>query len=114
VFGLTGGSPITWGDAAARAGKAPGEILIIGMDATEGNLDYLESGRVYALVAQPIFEEFYEGTKMMDRVLRGGTVPPWTEMESPIVTRDGTGKYGPAYHRTLVREANAFYARRGL
>jgi len=112
VYGLTGGSAITWGDAAARAGKAPGEICIIGMDATEGNLDYLESGRVYALVAQPCFEEFYEGMHMMDKVLRGGTVPLWTEMESPIVTKDGTGTNGIEYHRKIVNEAKAFYAGR--
>jgi len=112
VYGLTGGSVITWGDAAARAGKAPGEIIIIGMDATEGNLDYLEAGKAYALVAQPCFEEFYEGMYMMDKVLRGGTVPLWTEMESPIVTKDGTGVNGPDYHRKIVNEAKAWYAGR--
>jgi ribose transport system substrate-binding protein len=109
AFGTTGNSPISWGDAAAKAGRQPGEICIIGMDATEGNLDYLEQGKVFAIAAQPLYEEHYMAMQYLDKVFRGETVPEWTHIDAPIVTRDGTGKNGPAYHRALAEEVKRFF-----
>jgi ribose transport system substrate-binding protein len=109
AFGTTGNSPVSWGDAAQKAGKAPGEIAIIGMDATEGNLDYLEAGKVFAIVAQPLYEEHYMGMEYLDKVLRGQKVEPWTPMDAPIVTKDGAGKNGPAYHRAIAAEVKTFF-----
>jgi ribose transport system substrate-binding protein len=109
AFGTTGNSPISWGDAATKAGRQPGEICIIGMDATEGNLDYLEQGKVFAIVAQPLYEEHYMAMEYLDKVLRGQTVPEWTHIDAPIVTRDGTDKNGPVYHRALAEEVKRFF-----
>jgi ribose transport system substrate-binding protein len=111
AFGTTGGSPISWGDAASKAGKREGELLIVGMDATTGNLDYLENGKCFAIVAQPIFEEFYLAMDYLDKVLRGQEVPKWTPLDAPLVTRNGQGPNGPAYHRKLAAEANAFFSK---
>jgi ribose transport system substrate-binding protein len=109
AYGTTGNSPVSWGDAAQKAGRQPGEICIIGMDATEGNLDYLEQGKVFAIVAQPLYEEHYMAMEYLDKVFRGQTVPEWTHIDAPIVTRDGAGKNGPAYHRTLAEEVKRFF-----
>jgi ribose transport system substrate-binding protein len=109
AFGLTGNSPITWADAATKAGKRDGEIVIIGMDATEGNLNYLEQGKVTAIVAQPLYEESYKTMQYLDTLLRGGTVPYWTDLEAPIVTKDGTGPNGIAYHRGIAAEVATFF-----
>ncbi len=109
AFGLTGNSPITWADAATKAGKADGEIFIVGMDATEGNLDYLESGKVGAIVAQPLYEEAYKTMEYLDVVLQGGEVPMWTDLVAPVVTVDGEGQNGPAFHRGIAAEVAEFF-----
>ncbi|MCE5343909.1 MAG: sugar ABC transporter substrate-binding protein [Eubacteriales bacterium] len=109
AFGTTGNSPITWSDAATKAGKADGEIAIIGMDATEGNLNALESGKVLALVAQPLYQEAYLTMTYFDKVLRGEEVPVWTDLTAPIVTRDGTGENGIEFHRGIASEVATFF-----
>jgi ribose transport system substrate-binding protein len=109
AFGTTGNSPITWPDAASKAGKRDGELLIVGMDATEGNLDYLDAGKVAALVAQPLYEEAYKTMQYLDTILRGGTVPAWTDLDAPIVTKDGTGPNGIAFHRGIAAEVQTFF-----
>lgn len=109
AFGTTGNSPITWADAAAKAGKKDGEVFIAGMDATEGNLDYLEAGKVQALVAQPLYDEAYKTMEYLDTIFRGGTVPEWTDLEAPIVTKEGTDKNGIAYHRDIAKQVQEFF-----
>jgi ribose transport system substrate-binding protein len=109
AFGTTGNSPITWSDAATKAGKADGEIAIIGMDATEGNLNALEAGKVLALVAQPLYQEAYLTMTYFDKVLRGETVPEWTDLVAPIVTKDGTGENGIEFHRGIAAEVGTFF-----
>ena len=109
AFGTTGNSPVTWASAAEKAGYADGELVIVGMDATEGNLDMLESGKVTALVAQPLYEESYKTMEYLDQVLRGNEVPMWTDLEAPVVTIDGEGQNGPAYHREIAAQVTEFF-----
>ncbi len=109
AFGTTGNSPITWSDAATKAGKADGEIAIIGMDATEGNLNALESGKVLALVAQPLYQEAYKTMEYMDKVFRGEEVPAWTDLTAPIVTKDGEGENGIAFHKDIAAQVATFF-----
>jgi ribose transport system substrate-binding protein len=109
AFGTTGNSPITWADAATKAGKKDGEILIVGMDATEGNLNYLDQGKVAAIVAQPLYEEAYKTMEYLDTVFRGGTVPAWTDLVAPVVTKNGSGPNGIAYHRGIAAEVSTFF-----
>jgi len=109
AFGTTGNSPITWADAAEKAGKAPGELVIVGMDATEGNLDYLEAGKVAAIVAQPLYDEAYKTMEYLDKIFRGEEVPMWTDLEAPVVTVDGEGPNGLAFHRGIAAEVAEFF-----
>ncbi len=109
AFGTTGNSPVTWADAASKAGKADGEIFIVGMDATEGNLDYLEQGKVQAVVAQPLYDEAYKTMEYLDKIFRGETVPEWTDLEAPVVTKDGEGKNGLAFHRDIAAQVEEFF-----
>ena len=109
AFGTTGNSPITWSEAATKAGKADGEIAIIGMDATEGNLDALEAGKVLALVAQPLYQEAYLTMEYLDKVFRGEEVPLWTPLEAPIVTVDGEGPNGMQFHRDIAAQVETFF-----
>lgn len=109
AFGTTGNSPITWSDAATKAGKADGELVIVGMDATAGNLQALRDGKVAALVAQPLYQEAYKTMEYFDTLFRGGEVPIWTDLEAPIVTLDGTGENGPEYHEGIAAEVETFF-----
>ena len=109
AFGTTGNSPITWADAANKAGKADGEIVIVGMDATTGNLEYLKAGKVTALVAQPLYQEAYKTMEYFDMLFRGETVPEWTDLEAPVVTVDGTDENGPEYHEGIASEVATFF-----
>ena len=109
AFGTTGNSPITWADAATKAGYADGELVLVGMDATEGNLDYLEQGKVAAIVAQPLYDEAYKTMEYLDKIFRGEEVPMWTDLEAPIVTKDGEGPNGLEYHRGIAAEVAEFF-----
>ena len=109
AFGTTGNSPITWADAATKAGYADGELVLVGMDATEGNLDYLEAGKVAAIVAQPLYDEAYKTMEYLDKIFRGEEVPMWTDLEAPIVTADGEGPNGLEYHRGIAAEVAEFF-----
>ena len=80
------------------------------MDATEGNLDALEAGKVLALVAQPLYEEAYKTREYLDKVFRGEEVPAWTDLVAPIVTVDGEGPNGPAFHREIAAKVAEFFA----
>jgi ribose transport system substrate-binding protein len=109
AFGTTGNSPITWADAATKAGYKDGEIFIVGMDATEGNLDYLDAGKVAAIVAQPLYQESYLTMEYLDKIFRGGEVPKWTDLSAPIVTVDGEGENSIEYHRGIAEEVKTFF-----
>lgn len=107
AFGTTGNSPQSWANAAANVGKADGEIAIVGMDATEANLQNLVDGKVVAIVAQPLVEEAAKTMEYFDVLFQGGTVPEWTDLEAPIVTADGEGQNGPAFHQDVAAQVTA-------
>ena len=109
AFGTTGNSPITWADAATKAGYADGELVLVGMDATESNLNYLEAGKVAAIVAQPLYDEAYKTMEYLDKIFRGEEVPMWTDLEAPVVTADGEGPNGLAFHRDIAAQVAEFF-----
>lgn len=45
----------------------------------------------------------------LDQVLRGNEVPMWTDLEAPVVTIDGEGQNGPAYHREIAAQVTEFF-----
>lgn len=109
AFGTTGNSPITWADAATKAGKADGELVLVGMDATVGNLEYLKQGKVAALVAQPLYQEAYKTMEYLNEIFMGNEVPYWTDLVAPIVTLDGEGENGIDYHLAIASEVAEFF-----
>lgn len=109
AFGTTGNSPITWADAATKAGKADGELVLVGMDATVGNLEYLKQGKVAAIVAQPLYQEAYKTMEYLNEVFMGNAVPYWTDLVAPIVTLDGEGENGIDFHLAIASEVSEFF-----
>jgi len=90
AFSTTGAGPSTWAGAQKNTGK---KIVAIAMDYSRVNLDLVKSGEMYAVVAQPLFQEFAKAAEMLDTILRGGTVPFDNIMPAPLVTADKVDEY---------------------
>ena len=93
AFSTTGGGPTSWSLALKQAGKAPGEIKVIGVDTTLQNLDTLKAGWVQALVAQPVYDEFYKGVELVLAKLKGEPVSYENLLDAPIVRPADLDKY---------------------
>lgn len=93
AFSTTGGGAMTWAGAQKQVGK---KIVAIAMDYTRPNLDLVKSGQIYAVIAQPLWEESYGAVELIHTLLAGGKIPYWTKLPAPILTRD---KLGPYYER---------------
>ncbi len=94
AFGTTGTSAQSWAGAKEQTGW---DGIIIGMDFNAQNLDLLESGKVYGIVAQPIYDAFKEAAYTCDKYLRGEDVSGWTDesgyMDSPLIHQADAAKY---------------------
>jgi len=109
AFSWTGAGPVTWSNAARKCGKQPGDILIVSMDYTAANLEQLESDYVYAIVAQPLYDQGYRAVEGIDKQLRGESIEYWTLLDAPIVFKGGSGAQDPAtYAGILDRVASTF------
>jgi ribose transport system substrate-binding protein len=90
AFSSTGGGPETWAGAAQETGR---KLTIISMDYVRQNLDEVKSGKVYAIVAQPLFQEGAEVAILLDKLARGIQVPYDTVLPAPLVTAADTAQY---------------------
>ena len=109
AFGTTGNSPVTWANAARHAGKNPGDLIIIGMDYTEANLEEIEEGWVTAIVAQPLYEEAVITAQLLDQYLRTGSVQQWTDLDAPLVYKGGSGVNDPGYYAGILEEVRTWF-----
>ncbi|MBN1317761.1 MAG: sugar ABC transporter substrate-binding protein [Anaerolineales bacterium] len=90
AFSTTGGGASTWANAQKETGR---QIVAMGMDYTEVNLDLVKKGEVFAVVGQPIWEEDYEAPLIVDKLLKGESVPYWTKLDAPIVTAENVDQF---------------------
>jgi ribose transport system substrate-binding protein len=90
ALSTTGGGPTTWAGAQKETGK---KLLAVGMDATRVNLDLVKNGEVWGLVAQPLYEETFGSAELLYKMANGETVPYWTVLDAPLVTKDGIQQY---------------------
>lgn len=90
AFSTTGGGAVTWDGAATQSGT---QLAIAGMDYTRPNLDLVRDGKVTALVAQPIFEEFEAGAQAIAAYLCGEEIEYSNPMPSEIITIDNVDEY---------------------
>jgi ribose transport system substrate-binding protein len=63
------------------------------MDYTRPNLDLVKEGKVYGLVGQPLYEEFYACAEILGKVLDGKTVEYRNLLPAPIITAADINKY---------------------
>lgn len=92
-FGTTSFSPLIWMNALRDAGYEPGDIVVIGMDPVEENLDAVKSGWVHAIIAQPGYEENYEAVRVLIDYNNGEQVDRDQLLPAPVVTKDGLDPY---------------------
>jgi len=90
ALSTTGGGPTTWAGAQKETGKS---IIAIGMDYTRVNLDLVKSGQVFAIVAQPLYDESKGSAKLLFQMANGIKVPYWTVLDAPVVTAKDLGEY---------------------
>lgn len=90
AFSTTGGGVKTWSSAADESGR---RVVVVGMDYTRPNLDLIRSGRAFAVVAQPIFEEHALAVEALRDVICGEEVEAEVLPESPIVTRENADEF---------------------
>ncbi|MFD0714708.1 sugar ABC transporter substrate-binding protein [Paenibacillus sp. GCM10027626] len=91
AFSTTGGGAATWAGAKDQTRKS--DLICIGMDYTEQNIDLVKSGKIYGIVAQPLYEEAQESVVILDKLLRGEQLPYFKPLEAPVVTAEGIDKY---------------------
>lgn len=101
AFSTTGAGPSTWAGAQENTGK---KIIAIAMDYSRVNLDLVKEGKMYAVVAQPLYEEFALCAELLDTLLRGGEVEYNNLLEAPLVTRDNIDEY----YKVLEKVEEAF------
>jgi ribose transport system substrate-binding protein len=90
AFSTTGGGVKTWSSAADESGR---RLVVVGMDYTRPNLDLVRSGRAFAVVAQPIFEEHALAVEGLKAAICGEQLEAEVLPESPIVTRANVDDY---------------------
>lgn len=82
VLSTTGNGAQTWSGAARATHR---KLVIIGMDYIRANLDLVQSGEVYAIVAQPLFEEGAKTADLLAALGRGEAVPYRNELPARLI-----------------------------
>lgn len=90
AISTTGAGPVTWGGAADQSGRT---VYSIGPDMTGPNMDLVKAGKVFALAAQPGYEEHQHAVDMIATSMCGSTVPYANELQTLIVQADGLAPY---------------------
>ncbi|MCL4394568.1 MAG: substrate-binding domain-containing protein [Chloroflexi bacterium] len=91
AFSTTGNGPTTWAQAADETSSK--NLVIISMDYTRPNLDLVKSGKVYGLVAQPLYDEFYKAVELVGAAIDGQTITYKNLLPAPIITVKDLDKY---------------------
>ena len=90
AFSTTGAGAETWANANRTAGR---DVTIIAMCATRQNLDLIRSGAVYAVAAQPLYEESAAVVDIGLRLARGEAVKFTHVLPTAIVTAADLAPY---------------------
>lgn len=112
-FGTTGGSCQSWALAMEQTGRT--DLVVVGVDYTEYNIDLVAEGTIAGLVAQPLYEEAAESVKALDALFRGETFNDsaenwWLKCDAPVAYVGGEGKADIEYYRPIIDEVIAYYS----
>ncbi len=90
AFSTTGNGPQTWAQAARAAGR---DLTIIGMDYIRQNLDLIRDGKVFGVVAQPLYEESERVAELLVDLSHGKDVPYLNMLPASVITADDLAPY---------------------
>jgi ribose transport system substrate-binding protein len=90
AYSTTGNGAQTWSQAAAQANR---KVTIIGMDYIRQNLDLIRDGKVYGVVAQPLYEETAMMVQLYAKLFKGEKIKYSNILPSTIVTKANLASY---------------------
>jgi ribose transport system substrate-binding protein len=90
AFSTTGNGSETWSGAERQTGK---HLTIIAMDYVRQNLDLVKDGKVFAIVAQPLFQEGAKTADLLAQMAQGKSTGYYNWLPAPIVTKDKLAPY---------------------
>ena len=107
-FGTTGASAQSWAAAMDNTGKT--DLVVVGVDYVELNLNLVEEGAISAVVAQPLYEEAQVSAQTLDALFNGedftGSEEDWrVTLEAPLATTDGD----LSVYRDIVSRVKEFF-----
>lgn len=92
AFSTCGLAAITWTMAKKTLGRS--DMVVVGTDYDDDSIALVKRGDLDAFVAQPIYEEAQQGVVVLDALLRGKHYEQFTQLDSPLVTKENVEKYG--------------------
>ncbi|MDT4915184.1 MAG: ribose transport system substrate-binding protein [Pseudonocardiales bacterium] len=101
ALSTTGGGAATWSGAQTQTGK---KITVVAVDYTRQNLDLVKSGKIFALIGQPVAKESQQVATIFNDLGKGKTVEYYTKLEAPIITKDGAGAQGIQFYYDLLNK----------
>lgn len=90
AFSTTGGGCNTWTGAESQANVS---LKIVCMDYVPQNLALVESGKVYAVVAQPLFQEGAKAADLLNDAIQGKKVPYTNILPEGLATKANAAQY---------------------
>lgn len=112
-FGTTGGSPQSWSAAMENTGKT--DLVVIGMDYTELNVNLVKEGKITAVVCQPLFPEAQECAQVLYNLFNGevynGSEDTWfTELDAPLAYVGGEGVNDINSYQDIIDQVAEYFA----
>jgi ribose transport system substrate-binding protein len=112
-FGTTGGSCQSWALAMEQTGKT--NLVVVGVDYTEYNIDLVSDGTIAGIVAQPLYDEAAESVRTLDKLFRGEVFNDtaenwWLKMDAPVAYVGGEGNADIEYYRPIIEEVIEYYS----
>jgi ribose transport system substrate-binding protein len=93
AYSTTGAGSTTWATALGDAGNGPGDVVVISMDYSEQNLDWVSQGWVTALVGQPLYEETYQSVELLIDLLHGEEIQFANIYPAPLIQKEDVDTY---------------------
>lgn len=90
AFSTTGGGATTWSGAAAATGR---KLTIIGTDYVPQNLALLKAGKVFALMAQPLFQEGEKAAELLNAAVQHKKISYYNPLPEGLATAQNIGTY---------------------
>ena len=112
-FGTTGGSPQSWATAMQNTGKT--DLVVVGMDYTELNVNLVKDGSITAIVCQPLYDEAQACVETLKELFEGktfnGSESEWfVELDAPLAYVDGEGVHDINSYQEIIDKVVEYFA----